>query len=129
MSHTIHYGYICDGDEVIDEVLVMLMRGAYLYRRRYCGNQLPWRCVCGEKVLETVIKYGARPAEPGEFTKKAFLNGKMDLSQAEAVGDLITAQNEYALKSSVSQLKGNVKKRFQISDRKLFIIQHLLKQR
>ena len=75
-----------------------------------------------KKVLETVIKYGARPAEPGEFTKRAFLNGKMDLSQAEAVGDLITAQNEYALKSSVSQLKGNVKEK--ISNIRQKIIYH-----
>ncbi len=73
-------------------------------------------------MLETVIKYGARPAEPGEFTKRAFLNGKMDLSQAEAVGDLITAQNEYALKSSVSQLKGNVKEK--ISNIRQKIIYH-----
>ena len=64
-----------------------------------------------QRVLETVIKYGARPAEPGEFTKRAFLNGKMDLSQAEAVIDLISSQNEYARKSSVSQLKGSVQKK------------------
>jgi len=60
------------------------------------------------KVLETVIKYGARPADPGEFTKRAFLNGRIDLSQAEAVIDVINAKSEYALKSSVSQLKGSV---------------------
>lgn len=65
------------------------------------------------RILETVIKYGARPADPGEFTKRAFLNGKMDLSQAEAVGDLISSKNEYALRSSVSQLKGNIKKEIQ----------------
>lgn len=111
-SHTIHYGYICDGDEVIDEVLVMLMRGPHTYTGE---DTVEINCHGGvfvvKKVLETVIKYGARPAEPGEFTKRAFLNGKMDLSQAEAVGDLITAQNDYALKSSVSQLKGNVKEK------------------
>ena len=64
-----------------------------------------------KKIMETVIKYGARPAEPGEFTKRAFLNGKMDLSQAEAVIDIIDSKNEYALKSSVSQLKGSVQKK------------------
>ena len=64
-----------------------------------------------KKILETVIKYGARPADPGEFTKRAFLNGRMDLSQAEAVIDVINSKNEYALKSSVSQLKGNVQKK------------------
>ena len=122
-SHTIHYGYICDGDEVIDEVLVMLMRGPHTYTGE---DTVEINCHGGvyvvKKVLETVIKYGARPAEPGEFTKRAFLNGKMDLSQAEAVGDLITAQNEYALKSSVSQLKGNVKDK--ISDIRQKIIYH-----
>ena len=61
-----------------------------------------------KRILETVIKYGARPAEPGEFTKRAFLNGRMDLSQAEAVIDVIHSKSEYALKSSVSQLKGTV---------------------
>ena len=64
-----------------------------------------------KKILETVIKYGARPAEPGEFTKRAFLNGRIDLSQAEAVIDVINAQNDYAVKSSVSQLKGSVSKK------------------
>ena len=63
-----------------------------------------------KRVLETVIKYGARPAEPGEFTKRAFLNGRIDLSQAEAVIDVINAKNEYALKSSLNQLKGSVQK-------------------
>jgi tRNA modification GTPase len=64
-----------------------------------------------KKILETVIKYGARPAEPGEFTKRAFLNGRIDLSQAEAVMDVINAQNEYAIKSSVSQLRGSVSRK------------------
>ena len=58
-----------------------------------------------KRILETLIKYGARPAEPGEFTKRAFLNGRLDLSQAEAVGDIITSQNEYALKSSINYTK------------------------
>ena len=64
-----------------------------------------------KRVLETVLKNGARPAQAGEFTKRAFLNGRMDLSRAEAVIDIIQAKNEYALKSSVSQLKGSVQKR------------------
>ena len=63
-----------------------------------------------KRVLETVVKYGARPAEPGEFTKRAFLNGRIDLSQAEAVIDVINAKNEYALKSSISQLRGNIQR-------------------
>ena len=73
------------------------------------------------KVLETVIKNRARPAEPGEFTKRAFLNGKMDLSQAEAVIDVITSQNEYALKSSMSQLKGSVKRKIEEMRKEIFV--------
>lgn len=111
-SHTIHYGYIKDGEEIIDEVLVMLMRGPHSFTGE---DTIEINCHGGiyvvKRILETLIKYGAHPAQPGEFTKRAFLNGRMDLSQAEAVGDLISAQNDYALKSSVSQLKGNVKER------------------
>ena len=110
-SHTINYGFIWDGEELIDEVLVMVMDGP----RSYTGEDtVEIDCHGGvlamKRVLETVIKYGARPAEPGEFTKRAFLNGRIDLSQAEAVIDVINAQNEYALKSSVSQLRGNIQR-------------------
>lgn len=110
-SHTINYGFICDGEETIDEVLVMVMDGP----RSYTGEDtVEIDCHGGvlamKRVLETVVKYGARPAEPGEFTKRAFLNGRMDLSQAEAVIDVINAKNEYALKSSLGQLKGNIQK-------------------
>lgn len=110
-SHTINYGFICDGEETIDEVLVMVMDGP----RSYTGeNTVEIDCHGGvlavKKVLEAVIKYGARPAKPGEFTKRAFLNGRIDLSQAEAVIDIINAKNDYALKSSVSQLKGNIQR-------------------
>ena len=111
-DHAIHYGYICDGKETIDEVLVMVMKGP----KSFTGEDtVEINCHGGvyvvKRVLETVIKYGARPADPGEFTKRAFLNGKLDLSQAEAVIDIISSKNEYALKSSVSQLKGNVQKK------------------
>ena len=87
-SHTIHYGFIKDREETIDEVLVSVMRAP----RTFTGEDtVEINCHGGtfvvRKVLETVIKNGARPAEPGEFTKRAFLNGKMDLSQAEAVGN------------------------------------------
>lgn len=113
-SHTIHYGYIKDGEETIDEVLVSVMRAP----RTFTGEDtVEINCHGGvfvvKRVLETVIKNGARPAEPGEFTKRAFLNGKMDLSQSEAVIDVITSKNEYALKSSISQLKGSVKKKIE----------------
>ena len=108
-SHTVQYGYICDQDEVIDEVLVLIMKGPHSYTAE---DTVEIDCHGGvlmmKKILETVIQYGARPAEPGEFTKRAFLNGRIDLSRAEAVIDVINAQNEYALKSSVSQLKGKM---------------------
>ena len=79
-----------------------------------------------KRVLETVVKYGARPAEPGEFTKRAFLNGRMDLSQAEAVIDVINAKNEYALKSSLGQLKGNIQKAIQeIRERIIYQIAYI----
>ena len=111
-DHSIHYGYIIDGNETIDEVLVMVMMGPHSFTGE---DTVEINCHGGvyvvKRILETVIKYGARPAEPGEFTKRAFLNGKMDLSQAEAVIDVINSKNEYALKSSVSQLKGNVQKK------------------
>ena len=108
-SHKIHYGFIYDNDTMIDEVLVMIMKGP----RSYTGEDtVEIDCHGGvlamKKVLEAVIHAGARPAEPGEFTKRAFLNGRIDLSQAEAVIDVIQAKNEYALKSSLSQLKGSV---------------------
>ncbi|MBQ7370623.1 MAG: tRNA uridine-5-carboxymethylaminomethyl(34) synthesis GTPase MnmE [Blautia sp.] len=109
-SHTIHYGFIYDGKELVDEVLVMVMRGP----RTFTGEDtVEIDCHGGvyamRRVLETVLKNGARIAEPGEFTKRAFLNGRLDLSQAEAVMDVIQAQNSYALKSSVEQLRGSVR--------------------
>ena len=111
-DHAIHYGYIVDGDETIDEVLVMVMKGPHSFTGE---DTVEINCHGGvyvvKRILETVINAGARPAEPGEFTKRAFLNGKIDLSQAEAVIDVINSKNEYALKSSVSQLKGNVQRK------------------
>ena len=111
-THTIHYGYVTDGDEVIDEVMLLIMKAPRSYT---CEDTIEIDCHGGvlvmKKILETVLKYGARPAEPGEFTKRAFLNGRIDLSQAESVIDVINAQNELALKSSVSQLQGAVLKK------------------
>lgn len=108
-SHTIHYGYIYDGEELIDEVLVMLMAAP----RTFTGEDtVEIDCHGGvyamKRVLETVLKNGAEIAAPGEFTKRAFLNGRLDLSQAEAVMDVIQAKNEYALRSSMDQLRGSV---------------------
>ena len=110
-SHTIHYGFIYDGKDVVDEVLVMIMRGPHTYTGE---DTVEIDCHGGvyamKKVLETVLKNGAVIAEPGEFTKRAFLNGRLDLSQAEAVMDVIQARNSMALKSSVEQLKGSVQR-------------------
>ena len=108
-SHTIHYGFIYDEEEVVDEVLVMIMKGPHTYTGE---DTVEIDCHGGvyamKRVLETVLKNGAEIAEPGEFTKRAFLNGRLDLSQAEAVMDVIQAKNSMALKSSVEQLKGSV---------------------
>ena len=108
-SHTVHYGFIYDGDEKIDEVMVLIMRAPNTYTRE---DTIEIDCHGGvfvmKRILETVVKYGARPAEPGEFTKRAFLNGRIDLSQAESVIDVINSKNEFALKNSLSQLNGAV---------------------
>jgi len=108
-SHTIHHGYIYDGEILIDEVLVLVMKGPASYTAE---DVVEIDCHGGvvvmDKILETVFKYGARPAEPGEFTKRAFLNGRIDLTQAEAVIDVINSKSEFALMSSVKQLKGNI---------------------
>lgn len=122
-SHTIHYGHIKDGVETIDEVLVMVMKGPGTFTGE---DTVEINCHGGtfvvKRVLETVLKNGARAAEPGEFTKRSFLNGKRDLSQAEAVIDLINSENEYALQSSISQLKGSIKNK--INDIRNKIIYH-----
>ncbi len=108
-TYTLHYGYIIDDEKIIDEVLVSVMRAPKSYTAE---NVVEINCHGGililQKVLELVIKNGARIAEPGEFTKRAFLNGRMDLAEAEAVMDLIQSKNEFALQASVSQLKGSV---------------------
>jgi tRNA modification GTPase len=108
-SHTIHYGFIYDNEEMIDEVMVLIMKGPNSYTKE---DSVEIDCHGGilvvQRVLETVIKHGARCAEPGEFTKRAFLNGRFDLSQAEAVIDIINSKNNFALKNSLNQLKGSV---------------------
>ena len=108
-SHTVTYGHIYDGDTMIDEVLVIYMKGPHSYTAE---DTVEIDCHGGvlvvKRVLETALKNGARPAEAGEFTKRAFLNGRLDLSQAEAVMELIDSKNEYARKNSLKQLKGSV---------------------
>ena len=122
-SHRILYGHIADAGETVDEVLVMVMRAPHTFTGE---DTVEINCHGGtfvvKRVLETVLKNGARAAGPGEFTKRSFLNGKLDLSQAEAVIDVINSENEYALQSSISQLKGSVKNK--ISDIRNKIIYH-----
>ena len=108
-SHTINYGFIYDGEELIDEVMVSIFKAPRSYTAE---DTVEINCHGGvlvtNKVLETVIKNGARIAEPGEFTKRAFLNGRIDLSKAEAVMDMISAKNDFAMKSSLKQMRGNL---------------------
>ena len=116
-THTIHYGYIVDSskegedykEKIIDEVMLMVMKAPNTYTKE---DTIEINCHGGvlllQKVLELLIKSGARIAEPGEFTKRAFLNGRIDLAKAEAVIDVIHSQNEFALSSSMEQLKGSV---------------------
>lgn len=108
-SHTIHYGFIFDRENMIDEVMVSVMRGP---RSFTAEDTVEINCHGGilimNRILELVVKNGARMAEPGEFTKRAFLNGRIDLSEAEAVMDVISSKNDLALKSSVLQLRGFV---------------------
>ena len=120
-THTIRYGYIVDcfkkeyqnkdtwKKAVVDEVLVAVMKAPNTYTRE---DTVEINCHGGvlllQKVLELIIKCGARIAQPGEFTKRAFLNGRIDLAKAEAVIDVIHSQNEFALSSSMNQLKGNI---------------------
>ena len=111
-TYTIHYGTIMDGKETLDEVIVLLMKGPHSYTAE---DTVEIDCHGGvfvmKKILELVLRNGARVAEPGEFTKRAFLNGRIDLSQAEAVIDVIQSKNEYALQSSVSQLSGSMSRK------------------
>ncbi|MCX7834301.1 MAG: tRNA uridine-5-carboxymethylaminomethyl(34) synthesis GTPase MnmE [Ignavibacteria bacterium] len=108
-SHTIHFGYIYDGDQVVDEVLLFI----YKKPNSYTGEDLiEISCHGGvfvtRKILLLILENGARLAEPGEFTKRAFLNGKMDLAQAEAVADLIKSKTDLAYKASLNQLEGSL---------------------
>lgn len=113
LSHTIHYGFITEKDgKIIDEVMISVMKAPRTYTRE---DTVEINCHGGafmvKKILMTVVEAGARIAEPGEFTKRAFLNGRIDLSEAEAVMDLISAKNEFALQSSIGQLRGSVYKK------------------
>lgn len=109
-SHTIHYGFIVKEDEsVLDEVMVSVMKKPKSYTTE---DTVEINCHGGvlmmKEILSAAVNSGARIAQPGEFTKRAFLNGRIDLSKAEAIMDIIHAKNEFALQSSVKQLKGSV---------------------
>lgn len=108
-SHTIHYGFVYDEEEKLDEVMAVVMRAP----KSYTGEDTveiqchggPWLM---KRILQSILRHGARLAEPGEFTKRAFLNGRIDLSQAEAVMGMIQAQNDFAKNASLSQLSGRL---------------------
>ena len=108
-SHTIHHGFIYDDDVVIDEVLILLMKAPHTFTGE---DTVEIDCHGGvmvmQKILETVIKNGATLAEPGEFSKRAFLNGKMDLTKAESVIDLINSSNKFAMDNSIKHLTGKL---------------------
>ena len=108
-SNTIHYGFIYDEDELLDEVMVSVFKRPNSFTTE---DTVEINCHGGSfvinRILKTVIGHGARLAEPGEFTKRAFLNGRIDLSRAEAVMDIISSQNEAALKNAAKQMKGSI---------------------
>ena len=113
-SYTAAYGHVVNHEKVLDECIVLFMKGP----RTYTGEDVvEIDCHGGivvlKKVLEAVLEAGARPAEPGEFTKRAFLNGRIDLSQAEAVMDLIQSKNEFAMESSMKQLEGSLRRKIE----------------
>lgn len=108
-THTVHYGFVVEEGRKIDEVMVLIMRGPKSYTRE---DTIEIDCHGGtlivQRIFGLVTANGARPADPGEFTKRAFLNGRIDLAQAESVMDLISAKNDFALSSSMEQLSGRV---------------------
>lgn len=114
-SHTVHHGFIVDGGVIIDEVLVILMRAP----KTFTGEDtVEIDCHGGilvtRRVLEACINAGAVLATPGEFSKRAFLNGKMDLTKAESIMDLISSENDLAMSNSLSMLKGGLKDKVSI---------------
>ena len=108
-SHTVHYGHIVFDNKVLDEVMVLVFKGPKSYTTE---DTVEIDCHGGvivlQQVLNAVIAQGIRPAEPGEFTKRAFLNGRIDLSQAESVIDIIDSNSKFALQNSMNQLQGSV---------------------
>ncbi len=123
-SHTIHYGHIMENDKIVDEVMVSFMKGPKSFTAE---DTVEINCHGGilvtKKILQMVLRSGARLAQPGEFTKRAFLNGRIDLSKAEAIMDIIHADNEFALQIGMKQLKGSVSKKvYSIRERLIYEI-------
>ena len=125
-SHTIHYGFVYEQDKPVDEVMVSVMRAPRSYTAEdvveiHCHGGI----LITNHILELVIETGVRLALPGEFTKRAFLNGRIDLSRAEAVMDLIQSTNEFAMRSSFSQLRGAVFLSLRNSEKRFYMKLHL----
>ena len=121
-SYTAAFGKVFDGDNELDEAILLLMRGPHTYTcEDVCELQCHGGTVVLKNVLMAVLKNGARLAEPGEFTKRAFLNGRIDLSQAESVMDLIQAKNDFAVKSSLMQLRGELRDKITEMREQIFI--------
>ena len=113
-NFSINYGHIYDRENLVDEVMVSVMKGPNTYTKEdiveiNCHGGL----VVTEKILETVLKYGARLSEPGEFTRRAFLNGRIDLTQAEAIIDIIHSKTEKSVSLSLNQLRGDLKEQIE----------------
>ena len=111
-SHTVHYGFIVEDNRIVDEVMLLYLKAPKTFTRE---DTIEIDChggiVVTKRILSLVLSKGARLAEPGEFTKRAFLNGRIDLSQAEAVMGIISAKNDLALRNSVKQLRGRLRAR------------------
>lgn len=109
-SYTAAFGKVYDGEEIIDEAILLVMKAPHTYTcEDVCELQCHGGIVVLRKILDIVLKNGARAAEPGEFTKRAFLGGRIDMSQAESVMSLINAKNDFAAKTSVDQLQGRLR--------------------
>ncbi|MBP7973871.1 MAG: tRNA uridine-5-carboxymethylaminomethyl(34) synthesis GTPase MnmE, partial [Kaistella sp.] len=108
-SHTVHYGFIKDGDETVDEVMVSVFLAPKTFTTENSAEiSFHGSPYIGKKILEVVLKNGARMAKAGEFTMRAFMNGRIDLSQAESIADLIASENEASRKVALNQLKGGI---------------------
>ena len=126
-SHTLHHGHIMRSDAVVDEVLLAVMRAPRTYT---CENTIEISCHGGllpaKAVLDTMLAAGARMAMPGEFTRRAFLNGRLDLAQAEAVADLIHSRTELSLRAAEEQLAGKLSQRInQLRDDLIKTLAHI----